>query len=119
MKKICFSILTIVILCSHVVYAGEIVGPGQNFLNRGTNQNINLDAATKGFQKLAGLLWGAGVFAIVIAGAIIGIKYMMGSVEEKAEHKKMLVPYIVGSVIILGALTIWQILIEILSVLEN
>lgn len=38
---------------------------------------------------------------IAIAGIMImGIKYMIGSVEEKAEYKKTLIPYIIGCIFI-------------------
>lgn len=39
----------------------------------------------------------------IIAIIILGIKYMMGSVEEKAEYKKTLVPYIIGAICVFGA----------------
>lgn len=34
---------------------------------------------------------------------VIGIKYMMGSVEEKAEYKKTLMPYIIGATLVFAA----------------
>ena len=34
---------------------------------------------------------------------ILGIKYMMGSVEEKADYKKSLVPLIVGIIVVMAA----------------
>lgn len=41
---------------------------------------------------------------IAVAGImILGIKYMMGSIEEKAEYKKTMIPYLVGIVLLLGA----------------
>ena len=39
----------------------------------------------------------------VIALIILGIKYMMGSVEEKAEYKKTLMPYLIGALMVFGA----------------
>ena len=39
---------------------------------------------------------------------ILGIKYMTGSAEEKAEYKKTMVPYLVGAVILFGAAAIAQ-----------
>lgn len=33
----------------------------------------------------------------VICLVVLGIKYMMGSVEEKANYKKTLVPYLLGT----------------------
>lgn len=51
----------------------------------------------------------------VVVGVILGMKYMIGSVEEKAELKKILVPYVVGCAAIYGALGIWKLLVTILS----
>ena len=44
---------------------------------------------------------GSGV--AVIALIILGIKYMMGSVEEKAEYKKTMMPYVIGALMVFGA----------------
>ena len=37
---------------------------------------------------------------------VLGIKYMMGSAEEKAEYKKTMLPYIIGAVILFAAVNI-------------
>lgn len=44
-----------------------------------------------------------GSAAAIITLVILGIKYMMGSAEEKAEYKKTLLPYIVGAAMVFGA----------------
>lgn len=41
-----------------------------------------------------------GIVIAVITILIIGIKYMIGSVEEKAEYKKTMIPYLIGVVMI-------------------
>ena len=43
------------------------------------------------------------ISAITLTG--LGIKYMIGSVEEKAEYKKSMIPYIIGVVLLLAAST--------------
>ena len=45
---------------------------------------------------------GASVLAVIIL-IILGIKYMMGSAEEKAEYKKTLLPYFIGALFVFGA----------------
>ena len=54
--------------------------------------------------KIANVIIGAvqlvGSGISVIAIIIIGIKYMMGSVEEKAEYKKTMIPYVVGCIMV-------------------
>ena len=47
-----------------------------------------------------------GSIVSVIALIFLGIKYMLGSVEEKAIYKKSLMPYIIGAVFVFGASTI-------------
>ena len=39
----------------------------------------------------------------VVVLIILGIKYMMGSVEEKAEYKKTMMPYIIGAALVFAA----------------
>ena len=41
---------------------------------------------------------------------ILGIKYMMGSAEEKAAYKKTLFPYLIGAVLIFGASNLTQLI---------
>ena len=52
---------------------------------------------------LIGILQIAGTIAAVVILMIIGIKYMMGSAEEKAEYKKVMIPYIIGAVLLFVA----------------
>lgn len=44
-----------------------------------------------------------GSAAAIVTLIILGIKYMMGSAEEKAEYKKTLLPYIIGAAMVFGA----------------
>lgn len=52
----------------------------------------------------AGIIFNAistlGIIIAVITIIVIGIKYMIGSVEEKAEYKKTMIPYLIGVVMI-------------------
>lgn len=47
-----------------------------------------------------------GIVVAVVVLLVLGIKYMMGSAEEKAEYKKTMIPYIVGAILIFAATTI-------------
>ncbi len=42
----------------------------------------------------------------VIVLVVLGIKYMMGSAEEKAEYKKTLLPYLIGAALVFAASSI-------------
>ncbi len=56
-----------------------------------------------------------GMVIAVIIGTIIGIKFMMSSVEEKAKLKEILIVYVVGCIVLVGAFSIWKIIITIMS----
>ena len=56
--------------------------------------------------KILGILQTVGIVLSVIILVILGIKYMVGSAEEKAEYKKTMIPYLVGAVLIFLAPTI-------------
>lgn len=47
-----------------------------------------------------------GTVCSVIIIAVIGIKYMLGSVEEKAEYKKTMTTYVAGAVLLFSCTTI-------------
>lgn len=54
-------------------------------------------------KQIVGIIQVVGSIAAVAVLVVLGIKYMMGSTEEKAEYKKTLIPYIMGAVLIFAA----------------
>ena len=60
-----------------------------------------------------------GVALSVLVGAILGIKFMTGSVEEQAKIKETLIPYILGCVVVFGAFGIWKMVITISANIFN
>ena len=105
-KKIIIKVLTMVmIVCiismstitSFAFDPSELTGkPGVS----GTNEVKSLG------QSLVGIIQTAGIVVSVVIMLVLGIKYMMGSAEEKAEYKKSMIPYLVGAIILFGASTI-------------
>lgn len=51
-------------------------------------------------NTIIGIVQFIGSFTSVIALIVLGIKYMTGSVEEKAEYKKTMVPYVIGAILV-------------------
>ena len=43
----------------------------------------------------------------------MGIKYMLGSVEEKADYKKDMIPYLIGAVLLFAITVIVKVLQQI------
>ena len=94
------TILLIISMGASVVYADGITPDKLKPSYQGTG-----DIQTVG-QKIMGIINTVGVVIAVVILMILGIKYMMGSAEEKAEYKKTMIPYIIGAVLIFGATTI-------------
>ena len=47
--------------------------------------------------------------------SILGVKYMLGSAEEKASYKKSLVPLAVGFVVVIAATTIVSLIYKVIT----
>ena len=56
--------------------------------------------------KILGILQTVGIVLSVIILVILGIKYMMGSAEEKAEYKKTILMYCLGAAIVFTGSTL-------------
>lgn len=63
-------------------------------------------------NQIATIIRNVGIVAAVIIIMVLGIKYMIGSAEEKAEYKKTFIPYIVGALLLFGASGIAQAVIS-------
>lgn len=57
-------------------------------------------------QRIMGLIRNIAVIASVIIIMVLGVKYMLGSVEEKAEYKKSFMPLIIGIILVVAATSI-------------
>lgn len=47
-----------------------------------------------------------GTFVAVGTLMILGIKYMLGSTEEKASYKKSMLPYLIGAILVFGSVNL-------------
>lgn len=85
-----------------------------SFYNPGnTGTVVNSEKLTAKANIIIGALQIIGTVISVVALGILGIKYMLGSVEEKAEYKKTLKPYIIGAVMVFGITNILAIVVQI------
>ena len=126
MKKkttfIFFMIIAFIILLSTNVIVqatslSNIFGGAENFVNSGKANSENA-INTEILNDTSNLIYNTfviiGVCAAVIVGAILGLKFIMGSVEEKVKVKESLVPFIIGCVVLFGAFGIWRLVIVLL-----
>lgn len=98
--------------------AGEIVDEADKFIDTGSkdaNNKINPMNLVEMSDTIYNILLVAGIIIAIIVGLILGIRFIMGSIEEKAEIKAMIIPYIIGCVVVFGAFAIWKVVVDILQ----
>lgn len=85
-----------------------------------TNVDTSANGATVDTSKInttAGkvikLIRNVAAIASVVILSILGIKYMMGSTEERAEYKKSFIPLVVGIVVVVSAASIATLLFQV------
>jgi len=130
MKKFYKLILIICVIISmysilYDVSAKDIWDDAGSFINTGANSgngklfNTFKDLSSTSMKtrigSILGFLWGLGLLVIFISTVVLGIKYMLVQPNEKSRLKQATTPYIIGVVIIFGAITIWQLVIQILE----
>ncbi len=98
------TVVMIIVMGTSIVFAENTTGqtkPGDLKLSyNGTNDILSIGG------NIAGIIQTVGTVVAVIILIVLGIKYMMGSAEEKAEYKKTMMPYVIGAVLIFAASTI-------------
>lgn len=70
-------------------------------------------------KQIVGVVQTVGIVVAVVILLVLGIKYMMGSAEEKADYKKSMIPYIVGAILIFASTTIVNIVYNLAIGLNN
>lgn len=60
-----------------------------------------------------------GMIVSVIIPAVLGVKYMLGSIEEKAEYKQGIGTYLIGCCVLFGVCTIVKILMSVGTSINN
>ena len=104
---------------SYAMQAYDIWDIGKQFIGLGLDRNdndmtINSEAKLQ-IHTLVDFLWGLGLLTVFISTIVLGVKYMLVPPGEKSMIKKATTPYVIGVIIIFGAVTIWKLLIEVLE----
>lgn len=95
---ILLTILTVVLIAS-TCFADEIDVTSID----GKAGGVDVKQVGEVGNKIATILRAVGTVLLVVVLMVLGIKYMLGSAEEKAEYKKTMIPYLVGAVLVFGA----------------
>ena len=119
-KKILIKIgiiLTIFIIMFNLntSYASDISNiftGADDFINAGNGNGVNATALNNTSNLVYKILVVLGISVAVIMSGILGIRFMMGSTEEKAQVKEQLIPFIIGCIVVFGAFSIWSIVVN-------
>ena len=66
-------------------------------------------------NQVLGVLQAIGIVVSVVVVIVLGIKYMLGSIDQKAEYKKSMLPYVIGASGLLAASVIANIIMHLLA----
>ena len=105
-KILIFSLLIILVLSNsvHALTLDSLTGdPG------------NAEGIKDAGGKIITVISVMGSLVSVIVLIALGIKYMIGSVEEKAQYKKTLLPYVIGATFVFAGSTIAGIIYGIIN----
>ena len=116
-KTVKFSVINSILIALMSISTLVFAAPPDPSNYTGTNYDTN--SITVIGNQLIQIISTIGSVASVIVLVIIGIKYMMGSAEEKAEYKKTLMPYVIGAALVFAASAIAGIIFGFTSNIGN
>lgn len=93
--KICLFFILLLMLLESNISAFSIGGLTGSFSDTGEIQTVG--------NKVIQIVSTIGSIVSVIVIIVLGIKYMLGSVEEKANYKSSMLPYLIGAVLVFAA----------------
>ena len=79
---------------SEVKVATGVIDPGDFKPNELTDDDTEI--VTSKAATIVDIIRIIGIIVTVVTLMLIGIKYMTGSLEEKADYKKSMIPYLIG-----------------------
>lgn len=102
-KMLKITLVTMIVLSVLLLLGGDILASGGVFtVPSGTSTSLSGKATTMGGVVL-GLFQAVGTVVAVVILVWLGIKYIMASPDGKAEIKKQAFGYILGAVLLFGA----------------
>ncbi len=118
-KIIIFIMLVLFVILVTPIYSKATTGdnPIENpgHYAPGKVDGSDITAVTNKVGPIFGIITTIGGVVGVLVIIIIGIKYMVGSVEEKAEYKKTMIPYLIGAIMLISITGILNLFAGIIS----
>ena len=106
-KMLIIAIIFFVLIMLLIPTYSYGTNPGSPIANPGDYKPGDItDADTSAVMgkanKILSVISTVGIVVSAITLMVLGIKYMVGSVSEKAEYKKSMIPYVIGVILILS-----------------
>jgi len=117
MKRIILFVLIIIFII--LITSVEILAIDTGEFKPVNKVSIDYIKTIKIGGKVINIIQFVGILISVIVLVLIGIKYMLGSVEERADYKKDMIPYIVGAVLLFGITAIVKMVQQIGESINN
>lgn len=118
---IIFVTLMYIFSINNISYADDsltdVIMGGRDFIADEKNGNVSIDSQSlkDASSDIYNILLMVSFVVVAVVGIILGIKFMMAGVEEKAEVKKSLLIYVIGCIVVYGAYGIWKVLVSFLN----
>lgn len=92
----------------------DVITGADDFLAAGSGENIGIDESKlqSTSKSISNILILLGICVAVIVAAMLGIKFMIGSIEEQAKVKEALVPFVIGCIVVFGSFGIWKMFVQ-------
>ena len=120
-KKKIFQLLALIVIFM-IIMAIPCSGTSSNPIDNpdyynpsGSGADIGASQIQDKANSIIGVIKNIGIVVSVLTLVVLGIKYMLGSLEEKAEYKKTMIPYLVGAIMVFAIPQLVQIIYNIAS----
>ncbi len=102
--------ILLVSIMSQICFASNYTGIINEVDKAGKGVSNNIGGVKTVAGNVIKLIRNVAAIAAVVIISILGIKYMVGSTEERADYKKSFIPLIVGIVVVVAAASIASLL---------
>lgn len=106
MKKTMKIVIMLLIVLTFFAFTTNVFAAEVSFSDLTPSYAEDDGGLTNKAKSIMGLIRNVAIIASVIIIMILGVKFMLGSVEEKAEYKKSFMPLIIGIVLVVAATSI-------------
>jgi len=109
------SLMLVMAFSTATVVQAELTPADVGAKANATDTTKDLAGVTSMAGRIISIIRNVAVIVGVVVLAILGVKFMLGSAEERAEYKKSFVPLIIGIVVVMGAVQIATMLFSIVQ----